>query len=174
MFKALTVGLAALLIAAPAMAQTRGTLEFGGFASGAMFDQELSLKTGYGAGGRVGMFLDRRWAIEFENAEMRASRPNGLKDVNVGILSGRLVASDWKRGPFTWLVGAGGGVSTETHFLHSYGFDLMAGTKIALNDRTNLRIDTVLDFLANNDWRKYASVRVGLSWFRHPDPAGTK
>ncbi len=33
----------------------------------------LSLKTGYGGGGRVGIFLDPRWSIEFEDAEMRAT-----------------------------------------------------------------------------------------------------
>jgi len=67
-------------------------MEFGAFASAATFDNSLSLKTGYGGGGRAGMFFDPRWSIEFEDAEMRASRPNGLRDVNVGILSGRLVA----------------------------------------------------------------------------------
>ena len=67
-------------------------MEFGALASAATFDNSLSLKTGYGGGGRVGMFLDPCWSIEFEEAEMRAIRPNGLRDVNVGILSGRLVA----------------------------------------------------------------------------------
>jgi hypothetical protein len=174
----ITVGLAALVLAVPAAAQNavqdgvgsmhRGTMEIGAFASGARFEQALSLNLGYGGGGRIGMFLDRRWSVEFEDAEMRASRPGGLRDANVGILSGRLVASDFRRGAFTFIGGAGGGVSTETSFLHSYGFDLLAGVKIATGQNAALRIDFVNDFLANNGWKTYQSVRIGMSWFRHP------
>src|SRR5687767_295122 len=88
-----TVGAAALVWAVPAAAQQRGTMEFGAFGSAASFDNALTLKSAYGGGGRVGMYLSPTWSIEFEDAEMRAKRTLGLKDVNVGILSGRLVAS---------------------------------------------------------------------------------
>ncbi len=169
-FRALTVGLAALLWAAPAVAQQRGTMEFGAFGSAATFDNALSLKTGYGGGGRIGMFLDPRFSIEFEDAEMRATRPNGLKAVNVGLLSGRLVAVPIQSGALSILFGAGAGVSTETNFLHSYGVDALAGVKFALSDRAALRVDGVWDWLANEDWKSYKSVRVGLSLFRHPTP----
>jgi hypothetical protein len=169
-FRALTVGIAALAWAVPAAAQQRGTMEFGAFGSAAQFDEALSLKTGYGGGGRIGMFLDPRWSIEFEDAEMRASRPNGLADVNVGLLSGRLVAVPIKSGSLSILAGAGAGVSTETNFLHSYGVDALVGFKLALSDRAALRVDGVWDWLANEDWKSYRSVRVGLSMFRHPRP----
>lgn len=166
--KAFTVGVTALVLAVPVAAQQRGTMEFGAFGSAASFDNALSLKTAFGGGGRVGMFLDPRWSIEFEDAEMRATRPNGLKDVNVGLLSGRLVAVPIKSGAFSFLLGAGAGVSTETNFLHSYGVDALAGMKIALSDNAALRIDGVWDWLANQDWKSYRSVRVGLSLYRHP------
>jgi hypothetical protein len=145
-------------------------MEFGAFGSAAQFDEALSLKTGFGGGGRIGMFLDPRWSIEFEDAEMRASRPNGLADVNVGLLSGRLVAIPIKSGSLSILAGAGAGVSTETNFLHSYGVDALVGFKLALSDRAALRVDGVWDWLANEDWKSYRSVRVGLSMFRHPRP----
>src|SRR5450759_4775636 len=96
--RALIVGVAALVWALPAAAQERGTMEFGAFGSAASFDNDLGLKTGYGGGGRIGMYLHPRWSTEFEDAEMRATRPNGLKDVNVGLLSGRMVADQSKRG----------------------------------------------------------------------------
>jgi outer membrane protein OmpA-like peptidoglycan-associated protein len=162
------VAAAALAWAVPAAAQQRGTIEFGGFASGASFDNALSLTTGYGGGGRVGAFLDPRWSIEFEDAEMRAKRPNGLRDVNVGILSGRLVAVPAKAGAFSLLLGAGGGVSTETNFLHSYGVDALLGAKAALSDNVALRVDGVWDWLANQNWKTYKSVRLGVSVYRHP------
>ena len=80
--RALTVGLAALVWAVPAAAQQRGTMEFGAFGSAATFDKALTLDKAYGGGGRIGMFLDPRVSIEFEDAEMRATRTNGLQDVN--------------------------------------------------------------------------------------------
>jgi len=162
-------GIAALVMAVSAGAQERGTIEFGGFASVAKFDQALSLISGYGIGGRVGAYLVPRWSMEFEMAEMRASRPNGLKDVNVGILSGRLVAVPFQSGALSMLVGAGAGVSTETNFMHSYGVDGLVGMKLALNPNTAFRIDGVWDWLANEKWKQYGSVRMGLSVYRTPN-----
>ena len=140
---ALMIGVAGLVWAVPAAAQERGTMEFGAFGSAATFDNALSLKTGYGGGGCIGMFLDRNLSIEFEDAEMRASRPNGLRDVNVGILSGRLVAAPFSSGALSILIGGGAGVSTETNFLHTYGVDALVGAKFALSDNAALRVDGV-------------------------------
>ena len=166
--RALIVGVAALVWALPAAAQERGTMEFGAFASAASFDNDLSLKTGYGGGGRIGMYLHPRWSIEFEDAEMRATRPNGLKDVNVGLLSGRLVAVPIKSGGLSILLGAGAGISTETNFMHTYGVDALVGAKIALSENAALRVDGVWDWLANESWQQFRSVRVGLSLYRTP------
>ena len=163
-----TLGFAAMMWALPAAAQERGTMEFGAFGSAAKFDEKLTLKTGYGGGGRIGMYLDRGLAVEFEDAEMRATRPGGLKDVNVGILSGRLVATPFTSGALSLLVGAGAGVSTETNFLHTYGVDALVGARLALTDNVSLRVDGVWDWLANQDWQQYKSVRAGLSVFRRP------
>ena len=116
-----------LLGASLAGAQQRGTMEFGAFGSAASFDQNLGLTNAIGGGGRIGMFLDPHWTIEFEDAEMKGNRPNGLNAVNVGILSGRLVAIPFKTGALSILVGVGAGVSTETNFLHSYGYDGLVG-----------------------------------------------
>lgn len=162
------LGFAAVVWALPAAAQERGTMEFGAFGSAATFDNALSLKTGYGGGGRIGMYLDHNVVAEFEDAEMRATRPGGLRDVNVGILSGRLVATPFSTGRLSLLVGAGAGVSTETNFLHTYGVDALVGAKMDLTDRVALRVDGVWDWLANQDWQQYKSVRVGLSVFRQP------
>ena len=166
--RTLTVGLAALLSAVPAAAQERGTMEFGAFGSAATFDNALSLKTGYGGGGRIAMFLDPHWSTEFEKGEMRANRPNGLKDVNVGILAGRLMLAP-SAGPFSLLFGAGAGISTETNFLHTYGLDALVGARIKVGDNAALRVDGVMDWLANEKWKTYKTVRVGLSLYRHPD-----
>jgi outer membrane protein OmpA-like peptidoglycan-associated protein len=169
--RAFTVGVAALVWAVPAIAQQRGTMEFGAFGSAASFDNALSLKTAFGGGGRIGMYLSPRWSVEFEDAEMRASRPNGLNNVNVGLLSGRLVAVPVEAGAVSFLLGGGAGVSTETNFLHSYGVDGLVGMKLALSNSAALRIDGVWDWLANENWKTYRSVRVGLSLYRWPTRA---
>lgn len=167
----LAVGGVTLMCALPAtvVAQERGTMEFGAFGSLASFDRALSLTSAFGGGGRVGMFLDPRWSIEFEDAEMRAGRPDGLRDVNVGILSGRLVGVPLVAGRLSLLLGAGAGVSTETNFLHSYGVDALAGVKFKINDKAAFRVDGVWDWLANEDWKSYQSVRAGLTLYRHPN-----
>ncbi len=162
------IAIATLAWAAPAAAQERGTMEFGAFGSAATFNNDLSLKTGYGGGGRIGMFLDRHWAIEFEDAEMRASRPNGLKNVNVGILSGRLVVTPFPDGALTFHVGAGAGGSTETNFLHSYGVSALLGAKLALTENASLRLDGLVDWLEEPDLITYKSLHFGISLFRRP------
>ena len=101
---------------------------------------------------------------------MLATRPDGLKDVNVGIFSARIIATDRKRGPFTLIGGGGAGTSTETNFLHSYGWNFLAGVKLGLTDNAALRIDGVFDWLANNGNQTYQTVRAGISWYRHPNP----
>ena len=165
--RAIMVGVAVLVAAAPATAQQRGTMEFGAFASAASFDNKLSLTSGYGLGGRLGMFFSPRLSVEFEDAEMRGNRPSGLATVNVGILSGRLVLVPLKAGALSILLGGGAGVSTETNFLHSYGVDALLGAKLAFSDNAAIRLDGVWDWLANQDWQSYKSIRLGLSFYRH-------
>jgi outer membrane protein OmpA-like peptidoglycan-associated protein len=167
--KIVVLGIAALLLCVkPVMAQERGTVEFGAFVSSASFDHSLSLLTARGIGGRVGVFLDPRWSLEFDDAEMRATRPAGLKDVNVGILSGRLVNTPVKAGPLSILLGVGAGASTETNFLHSYGVNALAGVKLDLWSAAALRVDAQEDFLANYSWKRFTTIRAGLSFYRHP------
>src|ERR1017187_817551 len=164
--RAITIGVAALVWAVPAVAQQRGTVEIGAFAAAASFDNSLSLKSGFGGGGCLGAFLDPRWSVEAEAGEMRATRPNGLTDVNVGILSTRLTAVAIKAGALSILLGAGAGVGTETWFLHSYGVNALVGAKIALGKEAALRFDAQQDWLANYQYKTYQRVSVGLSFYR--------
>ena len=161
--------MAALVLAVPVAAQQRGTMEFGAFGSAGMFDKNLTLDQGMGAGGRIAMYLDPRWAVEFEKGEMRATRTLGLKDVNVGILAGRLMVTPIKAGALSILLGAGAGASTETNFLHSYGVTGLVGAKLALGNSAAIRADLIGDWLANESWKTYRSVHVGLSLYRSPN-----
>jgi outer membrane protein OmpA-like peptidoglycan-associated protein len=104
---------------------------------------------------------------------MRATRPNGLKDVNVGILAGRLMVTPVTAGALSLIIGGGAGISTETNFMHSYGVDALAGVKLAITQNAALRVDGVMDWLANENWKTYKSVRVGLSLYRRPGHSTT-
>ena len=167
-FRALATAIGALVLAAPLAAQERGTVDVGGFGSVARFDKALTLDGAYGGGGRLGMYFAPSLSGEFEESEMRASRTLGLNNVNVGILSSRLTAVPIKRGRFSLLVGAGAGIGTETNFLHSYGVNGLLGAKLALTNSAALRVDGVMDWLANNSWKRFASMHVGLSLYRSP------
>jgi peptidoglycan-associated lipoprotein len=166
---AIAVGCAVLVWAAPAFAQERGTLEFGGFGSAATFNKTLTLDNAYGGGARLGMFLDPRVSVEFESGEMLATRTLGLKSVNMGILSTRLTAVPIKVGALSILTGAGAGIGTETNFLHSYGVNALVGAKIALTRNVAFRVDGVMDWLANYNYKSFASLHAGLSLYRNPN-----
>ncbi len=165
---AITIGAAALVCAMPVAAQQRGTVEFGAFGSAGSFDKSTTLNSGFGAGGRVGIYLDPRWAIEFEEGEMNASRTLGLNNANVGELTGRLVATAVRSGPFALLLGAGAGSSSETSFMHSYGMNAMIGARFGITDNMAIRVDGISDWLANYSWKSNQSLHVGLSFFRNP------
>lgn len=167
-FRIFTIGVAALVCAVPAAAQQRGTVEFGAFGSLGSFDKALTLDRGYGGGGRVGVYLEPRVAIEFDKGEMRTTRTLGLRDVNTGILAARLVVTPIRSGALSILLGGGAGGSTETNFMHTYGLSALVGAKIALNDNAALRADLINHWLANENWKTYRAVHLGLSLYRNP------
>jgi outer membrane protein OmpA-like peptidoglycan-associated protein len=167
MFKQMmSVGVAALVLAAPASAQERGTVEFGGFVGTTSFDKGLGLNNAYGAGGRIGAFLHPRLSLEFEGSASNASRSFGLKDVNVGVLSARLTAVPARFGRVSVLVGAGI-EHTDTYFLESYGVHGLLGAKVALSDAFALRVDGLMSYMMN---KKYTNtgLRLGIATYRNP------
>lgn len=167
--RSLTIGAALLAWAVPAIAQERGTVELGMFGNIGRFDQQTTLNSGVGGGGRVGIYLDERLSLEFEKSEMKASRTLGLADVNVGILAGHVVWTPMVAGPFSIMLGGGAGAGTETNFLHSYGVNALIGAKLTLSPTVVIRADLVSDWLANNSWQSYQRLQFGLSFYRHPN-----
>ncbi|MFI5234461.1 MAG: OmpA family protein [Gemmatimonadales bacterium] len=160
------VGIAVLLGAAPATAQQRGTAEFGAFASNTSFGSSLQMNSGFGGGGRIGVFLAPRWAIEFEVGGATASRPLGLQDVNVGVLSGRLTVTPLRFGRISVLLGVGGD-HTDTHFIESFGYHGLLGLKFALSDVLAIRLDGIESHMANGGANN-GSLHLGLSLYRNP------
>src|SRR6185503_13578762 len=164
--KVMMVGIAVLAAAAPATAQQRWTMEFGGFVSNTKFDNGLGMNNSWGAGGRVGVFAFPRLSLEFEGGGSSASRPLGLNDVNVGVLSARLLAVPIKSGRISFLLGAGVD-HTDTYFIESYGVHGLAGFKFAFSDNVALRADGIYSYMANGPY-KNLGLHLGLSIYRNP------
>jgi peptidoglycan-associated lipoprotein len=163
-----TMAVAALVLAGalPAAAQQRGTVELGGFASATNFDSSFGVSRGWGAGGRLGMFVWPRLSVEFEGVGISSDRPFKSHEVNVGLLSGRFTGVPLKSGRLSLLLGAGMD-RTDTYFLESYGVHALVGAKYALMDALDLRIDGVESYMFNGHGTN-AALRVGLGVYRHP------
>lgn len=169
--KMITVGVAVLLGAAPAVAQTRGSMEFGAFGSYGTFANKVGIGTGAGGGGRVGMFLTPRLSFEVDGGAMRAGRDGGLSDVNVGLIYGRVLWAPVQFGGSEWgrsaLILGGGIAHVDYQFFESYGFSGLAGLKLAFSPSVALRFDAIADVLANSPHTNF-TLRAGLSFYRNP------
>jgi outer membrane protein OmpA-like peptidoglycan-associated protein len=163
--RAIAVGVVMLVGAAPAMAQRRGTIEFGAFASRTYFDHTLGLNNSWGAGGRIGVFVFPRLSIEFEGAGSRAGRQLGLPNVNVGVLSARLTAVPLEVGHVSILLG-GGVDHTDTYFVESYGVEGLLGAKLTVWNEAVLRIDGIASYMANHKYWNMG-LHLGLSVYLH-------
>ena len=67
-------GLSLVLIASPALAQSRGTLELGALGAYTKFDNAYLFDNGGGIGGRFGVFLHPMFAVEAEGSYMDIDR----------------------------------------------------------------------------------------------------
>ncbi len=166
--RACTIGVTALLLAVPAAAQERGTIELGGFANYSFYDDALGLDDGWGGGGRIGAFLFPHLSVEFDIARKGADRPNGLQSVSVEAFSARLTAVPLIVGPVSFLVGAGA-VHTDYEVGVDDGFQGLVGMKWALGSSAALRVEGLLDrnsMDGDETWNK--AIQFGLSFYRHP------
>lgn len=154
------------LAAAPVMAQERGSIEFGGFGSYTDFDKDYGVNNSYGFGGRVGAFVTPRVSLEFEGGVTRGDRDNGLKSIDLGVVSARLLVNPLKLGPLAILLGAGAEHS-DNFALESYGFQGLVGLRLALSEVVSLRADGIQAWASNGDGIN-RTLHLGLSVFRHP------
>jgi peptidoglycan-associated lipoprotein len=164
--RVVAVGFVIVAFAAPLIAQERGTVEFGGFASNTFFDKDLALTSSWGAGGRVGAFLHPRLSVEFEGSATSATRNSGFGNVSVGILSGRFTAVALKSGRLSVLLGAGVD-QTDSPVVESYGLHGLLGAKFALQNTGDLRLETIRSYMVHGKGTNIG-IHVGLSFYRNP------
>ncbi len=167
--RSLSIGAAMMIAAIPLAAQERGTIEFGGFASWNMFDSGFNMDNALGFGGRIGAYLDPRWAIEFDANGGKASRPLGLADRSFMMIDTRLAFTPFKIGPIALVLGGGmshvdaniGGAFTD----QNYGYHALLGGKLNMTETAALRVDYVRYFMDN---AQHGSLRAGIALARRP------
>jgi outer membrane protein OmpA-like peptidoglycan-associated protein len=164
----IAVGAAALISASPVTAQQRGTIELGAFASTTGYESSLGMNNHAGFGGRVGAFFTPRFSVEFEGGGGTAPRTLGRSDVNVGVLSGRLLLVPLRLANNSFSVLLGGGVDhTDANFFESYGWHGLLGAKLRLSDAIAIRADGIKSWMATGDGSN-TSFHLGLSVYRVP------
>jgi outer membrane protein OmpA-like peptidoglycan-associated protein len=165
LFRMITLGVAALVLAAPASAQERGTVEFGAFGSNTSYDKSLGMGNSMGAGLRVGAFLHPRLSFEFEGGGGRSTRTLALGTVNQTSIAGRFTAVPLMAGPLSFLLGAGG-VHNDFQFAESFGFQGLVGLKLAIANAAALRVDGMQDWNSNTPNSRH--LQAGISFYRNP------
>lgn len=163
--RAMTVGVAVLLAAAPAGAQERGTVEFGVFANESFYDNKLNINDGWGGGARIGAYIFPRLSVEFDVGRKGASRPLGLPSVRVEAFAARLVGTPVAVGPLSVLVG-GGFVHTDYEVDATDGVQGLLGAKLAIGRSAALRVDGLVDL--NENGQENVALQAGMSVYRHP------
>jgi peptidoglycan-associated lipoprotein len=134
-------------------AQSAGSFEIGGFGQFTRADAAWHVKNGFGFGGRLGVFLNRRWELEadgsistFENEAPRASG-NTTQQTFAGRLTYNLpFGMGGRTSHFLLGVGAGGQrFGGHNDFSISPG----AGFRFMLGDFVALRLDGLVEYVEN-------------------------
>jgi len=173
--------MAALLLAAPAVAQQPGTLILGGFGQYTLFDDNLNLKDAFGYGGRIGAFISPNAFLEAEGSytepDWDGARPD--RDVKYGPISARLMFAF----PFSAMSGfnagfqVGGGAVLSSYrgvgngYTYNYGAEGALGFTAAFGGFTALRLQALVDYMPKSEPDATMNFRfqAGLDFW--PDPA---
>jgi outer membrane protein OmpA-like peptidoglycan-associated protein len=180
----LVVGLLVGLSAAPLTAQQKGSIEIGGF--GKFTDYSKSFETSrqsanaYGAGGRLGYFLNQHWELELSGSG-NATDVKGFFQGNSSTaltyypfhlrlnFNKRLGANS----PFTWLIGAGPGYNRYGKNIaglpgfrgNGFGSDWAAsgltGFRAKLTNWLDFRLDGTVDYIPSPNNAKAALIAQG-------------
>jgi hypothetical protein len=167
-------GLALAVAAAPAMAQSRGWMEFGGLGTYTNFDGSYNFDNGGGVGGRIGVYLHPMFELEGEGSYMDIDR-NGVEfrpgagtfQANYTPLYLRGTAH-FPTSMWGAALTAGAGITrTSYRYTYNWGPSAAVGVKIPVFRYAALRLDVVGDYLPTPKTTN-VNFRAGLSVFRRP------
>ncbi|NOT09297.1 MAG: OmpA family protein [Gemmatimonadales bacterium] len=173
------------LLAAPAVAQEKGSIEIGGFAKFTDYDKSFETSrrsaNSYGGGGRLGYFFSPKWELELDGS----ANATDVKGFFTGYTSTALTYYPFhlrliynqklgsQESPFTWLLGAGPAynrygksVPNEPGFKGSdFGIGALTGFRANLTRWLAARLDGTLDYIPspNNGKDKITTQATGIS-----------
>jgi len=158
--------LLALGVAAPAVAQNKGTIELGAFVKFTDYDNSYGTArksaNSWGGGGRLGYFFSSKWALELDgsaNATDVIEFFDGFESTaltyypfHLRLLFNQKLGSN---SPFTWILGAGPGynrygkeVAGEPGFKgDDWGVGALTGFRAMLTNWLAFRVDGTLDYI---------------------------
>lgn len=139
-----------MLLAAPLLAQSAGTIEFGAFGRYTKYDSDLGFDNRVGVGGRLGVFVVRNLAIEGDAAYGPTFGDNDALIRNFP-LHGRLVWNAPVGEHVSLLLGAG-----YAHNLFRKGYveskggpGGLVGFRLGTGDWLTIRLDATADYILN-------------------------
>jgi outer membrane protein OmpA-like peptidoglycan-associated protein len=151
-----------------ASAQRGGTVELVPFGRYAFFPDSLGLASGFGLGGELGLFVNKRLSLEIAGSYATTSLPDSAT-VQVRGLTGRFLVHLPLRGQTSALFGLG-----YTQNRYSQGLDAkeegvggLVGFRFGFGPRIGLRLEGTADYMAppggasDRDWN--LGVQLGLS-----------
>ncbi|MGH7618523.1 MAG: peptidoglycan-associated lipoprotein Pal [Gemmatimonadaceae bacterium] len=147
------VALVGFVIARPSAAQNAGNVEVGGFGQYTHADDAWHVKSGFGLGGRLGVFVTHRWALEgdasFSTFSNQAPRASG--NTQQETFAGRLMYNiPFGMGSTTnqFMLGAGvGGQRFAGHSDFSASPDV--GLRFVFGNYVALRFDGLVEYVEN-------------------------
>ncbi len=172
--------MAALLLAAPVVAQQPGTLILGGFGQYTLFDDDIGFDDAFGYGGRIGAFISPNVFLEAEGSstEPDYNGPGPDRDAKYGPISARLMFAF----PFMQNTGfnagfqVGGGAVLSSYrrghgYTYNYGAEGALGFTAAFGGFTALRLQALVDYMPASEPDATINYRfqAGLDFW--PDPA---
>lgn len=162
MRKNLLTVLALTISATPAAAQRGGTVEFGVVGKWTHLHHSFHADAAWGAGVRLGVFLNRHWSLELDDAQTFSHANNFFKGYARTTLNyyPHHLRIDYNRhmgatGRVTWMIGAGPAYNGygkkgegEPGFKgHDWGIAGLTGFRARLTRALGFRADAIVDYI---------------------------
>jgi hypothetical protein len=162
MRKDILIALGLVISAAPAAAQRGGTVEFGLVGKWTHLHHSFHADAAWGAGVRLGVFLNRHWSLELDDAQTFSHANNFFKGYARTTLNyyPHHLRLDFNQslgptGRVTWMIGAGPAYNgygkeggTEPGFKgHDWGIAGLTGFRVRFTPALGFRADAIVDYI---------------------------